>query len=98
MVAGPRTRWKYLLLLRSPDGPPGDLGTVEYADLYHAYATANAAMNQAGVLLDCAPLRPAVASTTVRVRDGQTIVIDGPAAEINDRGRAGPGAGPPPAR
>jgi hypothetical protein len=76
---------KYLLLLHSPDGPPADPGSVEYAELYHAYATANAAMNQAGVLLDCAPLRPAEASTTVRVRDGQPIVTDGPAAEIKEQ-------------
>jgi hypothetical protein len=42
-------------------------------------------MAQAGVLIDCAPLRPPSASTTVRVRDGETLITDGPAAEIKEQ-------------
>jgi hypothetical protein len=37
-----------------------------------------------GVLIDCAPLQPAAASTTVRVRDGEALLTDGPAAEIKE--------------
>jgi hypothetical protein len=73
---------KYLFLLHSPDGPPLDQSTAEYADLFAAYAKANAAMAEAGVLIDCAPLQPVSSATTVRVRDGGTLVTDGPAAEI----------------
>jgi hypothetical protein len=80
-----RLDMKYLLLLHSPDGPPQDHNGVEYAETFAAYAAANAAMAEAGVLLDCAPLQPASASTTVRVRDGRTIVTDGPAAEIKEQ-------------
>lgn len=76
---------KYLLLLHSPDGPPQDQNGVGYAETFAAYAAANAAMAGAGVLLDCAPLQPVASSTTVRVRDGRTIVTDGPAAEIKEQ-------------
>jgi hypothetical protein len=76
---------KYLLLLHSPDGPPTDQTSVEYAETFAAYAAANAAMASAGVLLDCAPLQPVASSSTVRVRDGRTIVTDGPAAEIKEQ-------------
>jgi hypothetical protein len=76
---------KYLLLLHSPGGPPRDANSVEYAETFAAYAAANAAMAGAGVLLDCGPLQPAASSTTVRVRDGRTLVTDGPAAEIKEQ-------------
>ena len=37
------------------------------------------------MLIDCAPLQPAAAATTVRVRDGETLLTDGPAAEIKEQ-------------
>lgn len=76
---------KYLLLLHSPGGPPADQDGTEYAETFAAYARANAAMAAAGVLLDCAPLQPSASSTTVRVRDGRTVLTDGPAAEIKEQ-------------
>ena len=76
---------KYLFLLHSPEGPPVDRDSVEYADMFAAYAASNAAMSEAGVLIDCAPLRPVSSATTVRVRGEQTIVTDGPAAEIKEQ-------------
>jgi hypothetical protein len=75
---------KYLLLLHTPGGPPTDQSSVAYADTYAAYAKANAAMAEAGVLLDCAPLQPVSAATTVRVRDERTVVTDGPAVELRE--------------
>jgi hypothetical protein len=42
-------------------------------------------MAAAGVLIECAPLRPASSATTVRVRDDETILTDGPAAEIKEQ-------------
>jgi hypothetical protein len=42
-------------------------------------------MADAGVLIDCAPLQPSAASTTVRVRGGETLLTDGPAAEIKEQ-------------
>ena len=40
---------------------------------------------EAGVLIECAPLRPWSSATTVRVRDGETLLTDGPAAEIKEQ-------------
>jgi hypothetical protein len=48
------------------------------------WTVARQAMADAGVLIDCAPLQPPEASTTVRVRDGETLLTDGPAAEIKE--------------
>ncbi|WP_405657838.1 YciI family protein [Streptomyces sp. NBC_00079] len=86
-VTGHDWRWmvKYLLMLHAPDGPPQDEAGEAYAETFAAYAAATAAMASAGVLIDCAPLQPTASSTTVRVRDGQTIVTDGPAAEIKEQ-------------
>jgi hypothetical protein len=76
---------KYLFLLnRTTDAPP-EPGTAEYDQTVAAYGAALEAMGKAGVLIDCAPLAARSASTTVRVRDGQTIITDGPSAEIKEQ-------------
>jgi hypothetical protein len=75
---------KYLFLLQAPDGTV-EPGTPEYDEMYTAYAEAIAAMAEAGVLIDCQPLQPASAATTVRVRDGRTLLTDGPAAELREQ-------------
>jgi hypothetical protein len=76
---------KYMFLLYGPDGPGlPDPGTPELAQLRAEWAEARQAMADAGVLIDCAPLQPSSASTTVRVRDGETLLTDGPAAEIKE--------------
>jgi hypothetical protein len=75
---------RYMFLLYAPDGPRPEPGTPEAGELLSAYMTATGAMAQAGVLVDCAPLAPLSATTTVRVRDGETMLTDGPAAEIKE--------------
>ena len=74
---------KYLFLL-SYDGRREDPDSVEYKQMELAYNSAIDAMAQAGVLVDCAPLQPATTATTVRVRDGEVLLTDGPAAEIKE--------------
>ena len=56
-----------------------------FREMLEAWTTATEAMAKAGVLIDCAPLQPGSASTTVQVRDGQTLLTDGPAAEIKEQ-------------
>ena len=76
---------KYMLLLnRTADALP-ESGTPELDRLNQEYAGAVAAMGQAGVLIDCAPLAAGSSTTTVRVRDGETIITDGPSAEIKEQ-------------
>jgi hypothetical protein len=71
---------KYLMLLYAslPEEGP------ELAALLADWKVAEQAMADAGVLIECGPLQPASASTTVRVRNGQTLLTDGPAAEIKE--------------
>jgi hypothetical protein len=74
---------KYMFLLYGSDLP--DPGTDEARKLFEEWSTARQAMADAGVLIDCAPLQPPAASTTVRVRGGETLLTDGPAAEIKEQ-------------
>ena len=74
---------KYMFLLYGKPLP--EPGTQEASDLYDAWAATLEKMAKAGALIDCGPLQPPSASTTVRVRDGETLVTDGPAAEIKEQ-------------
>ena len=76
---------KYMLLLYGPDRPFPQPGTSEFKEMLEAWDSAKEEMAKAGVLIDCAPLQPPSAATTVRVRDGQTLLTDGPAAEIKEQ-------------
>jgi hypothetical protein len=76
---------KYMFLLYGPDRPFPQPGTSEFREMLEAWNAATEAMAKAGVLIDCAPLQPPSASTTVQVRDGQTLLTDGPAAEIKEQ-------------
>ncbi len=75
---------KYLFLLYGPDGPLPEPGTAEATAMIERWGAATGAMAHAGVLVDCAPVQPASASTTLRVRDGGVLLTDGPAAEIKE--------------
>ena len=76
---------KYMLLLnRTTDALPGP-GTPELDQTIKEYGAAVEAMGRAGVLIDCAPLAASSSATTVRVRDGETIITDGPSAEIKEQ-------------
>jgi len=82
-----RRRWvvKYLLLLQTADDGPPPAGSPEAGQLYADYQVALQEMARAGVLLECAPLQGASVATTVRVRDGRTLLTDGPAAELKEQ-------------
>src|SRR5438045_9549262 len=49
------------------------------------YGSATEAMAAAGVLVDSGPLQDPGSATTVRVRDGQVVLTDGPFAEIREQ-------------
>lgn len=76
---------KYMFLLnRTTDALP-EPGTAEFDQTMQAYGAALETLGRAGVLIDCAPLAAASSATTVRVRDGETILTDGPSAEIKEQ-------------
>ena len=74
---------KYMFLLYA-NKPLDELGPGEARQLFEAWNSATSEMAEAGVLIDCGPLQPPSASTTVCVRDGETLLTDGPAAEIKE--------------
>jgi hypothetical protein len=75
---------RYLFLFNSTDDGLPAPGSEEADRVMAAWQQADDAMRAAGVLVECAPLLPTTASATVRVRDGDTLVTDGPAAEIKE--------------
>jgi hypothetical protein len=75
---------KYLMLLHASRPEMPEPGTEEFGRLLAEWSVAKQAMSDAGVLIECSPLQPPSASTTVRVRGGETLVTDGPAAEIKE--------------
>jgi hypothetical protein len=76
---------KYMFLLYGPDRPLPQPGTAEFTEMFAAWESAREEMSRAGVLIDCAPLYPPDSATTVQVRDGETLLTDGPAAEIKEQ-------------
>jgi hypothetical protein len=76
---------KYMLLLNRTSDDLPEPGSAEIGRLIQEYGAAVRAMAQAGVLIDCAPLGARSSTTTVRVRDGETIITDGPSAEIKEQ-------------
>ena len=76
---------QYLLLIHSDEtamksAPPEASGQMTAA--YMAYTEA---LTQAGVVVNGNRLRPTSATTTVRVADGKTQVLDGPYAETKEQ-------------
>jgi hypothetical protein len=76
---------KYLLLLNRVEDDIPEPGTPEGAEVFAAYQRFNDEMKEAGAYRDCQPLRGQSATTTVRVRGGETLITDGPAAEIKEQ-------------
>jgi hypothetical protein len=76
---------RYLFLLHSSRPALPDPGTQAFDEMNAAWAAATVPMTRAGVLIECAPLGPVDTATTVRVRGGETLLTDGPAAEIKEQ-------------
>jgi hypothetical protein len=77
---------RYLcLLVCQPDMDDPVPGTPEFTQMLSGYQSATQAMAAAGVLVDSGPLQPASAATTIRVRDGEPLVTDGPFAELKEQ-------------
>jgi hypothetical protein len=76
---------KYMFLLNRTTDALASPGTREFDRTIREYGEAVEAMSKAGVLIDCAPLAARSSTTTVRVRDGETILTDGPSAEIKEQ-------------
>jgi hypothetical protein len=77
---------RYLcLLVGEPDMEGPAPGTPEFMQMLSDYESATKAMAAAGVLVDSGPLQPPGSATTIRVRDGESLVSDGPFAELKEQ-------------
>jgi hypothetical protein len=76
---------KYLLLLAGEPGVGPEPGSDEFMQMLADYQSATEEMAAAGVLVDSGPLQDPSTATTVRVRDGERLVTDGPFAEIREQ-------------
>jgi len=76
---------KYIALLYGePDAGPAPR-TPELMQMLGEFQSATTATAEAGILVDSSPLQPPQTATTVRVRDGETQLSDGPFAEIKEQ-------------
>lgn len=76
---------RYTLLLHYPEMTPEELGEEMLAAGRRAFASYAATLQAAGVLISAEVLQPSPVTTTVRVRDGQLQVQDGPFADTKDQ-------------
>ena len=72
---------KYLLLMYANESEIPE-GT---AELYQAWADYMKEANAAGVLLSNNGVAPSASATTIRIRDGKTLITDGPFAETHEQ-------------
>jgi len=87
MGAGRReANMRYLCLLVGEPGMDEPVpGSPEFMQMLSDYQSATQAMATAGVLVDSGPLQPPSAATTLRVRDGEALLTDGPFAELKEQ-------------
>ena len=76
---------RYVLQIYSPDGYWDSLGTKERDALYAEYFAYTRDVSEQGVLVGSHELEPAATATSVRVREGDILVTDGPFAETKER-------------
>jgi hypothetical protein len=76
---------KYLALIHASDEGWAALSEDERQAWYDEYRVFADEAGAAGKLLDGAELQPAATATTVRVRDDETLVTDGPYAEMREQ-------------
>jgi hypothetical protein len=76
---------RYTLLLQYPEMSADALGPEALEEGMRAFAEYAAALDAAGVLRSAEVLHPSSATTTVRVRDGELLVQDGPFADTKEQ-------------
>ena len=76
---------KYLLLIYSNETIWEAKSPAEIGAVFAEYGRLSADLRAAGKLLAGEPLEPTATASTVRVRDGKTLVTDGPFAETREQ-------------
>jgi hypothetical protein len=76
---------KYLLTIYADESRFATMTPEDSAALMEAYGKFGAEAQAAGVLIGGEGLQPTATATTVRVRDGETLLTDGPFAETREQ-------------
>ena len=76
---------KYLLTIYADESRYATMTPEESAQLMAGYGAFGREAQAAGVLLGGEGLQPTATATTVRVRDGETLLTDGPFAETREQ-------------
>jgi len=76
---------QYLLLIYSSEAGMQNLSQSQMGEMMAAYGAYTGAMKEAGVYLGSNRLQPVAATSTVRVADGKTQVLDGPYADTKEQ-------------
>jgi len=75
---------RYMLLMYSRETPEGP-SPEEVEHLIRAHSAVVSEAKRRGVLLAVEGLKPTATATTVRMNDGQALVLDGPFAETKEQ-------------
>ena len=76
---------QYLLLIHDDERTWPSLPKAEQHEIIREYAQLTAELRESGVYLGSNRLAPAATAATVRVRDDQELVTDGPFAETKEQ-------------
>ena len=76
---------KYLLLICESEAAWETIPPEQQGPIFQEYVELSENLAKAGKLLGGEPLEPVRSASTVRVRDGKTLVTDGPFAETREQ-------------
>jgi hypothetical protein len=76
---------KYILLIYDDEKNRGKMSDAERKQLFSDYGQFTEQIKSSGHYVTGAPLQPVSTATSVRVRDGKQLVIDGPFAETREQ-------------
>lgn len=75
---------QYMLLIYAAENAGPDYGTPEFGELLNSYAAFSQEVEEAGVLVAGEALQDTHTATSVKVRNGNSMITDGPFAETKE--------------
>jgi hypothetical protein len=76
---------KYALLIYAAEKDWAAKSKEEQGAVYNEYWAYSVELKKTGKMLSCEPLDPTSTATTIRVRDGHTVLTDGPFADTKEQ-------------
>lgn len=76
---------RYLLMIYSDEAAEGRMSEADLGKMMEGYGTFTEELIGSGAMQSAERLQPIATATTVRVRDGKTLTVDGPFAETKEQ-------------